>query len=245
MQSPHDISISAAIFGWNDPAGSLLAWRGWSVHDRVTSLRERIPMSDLPVYQDDGPLSAQANWVEPFHEIDNRYGHYLTFNYSYHNQLQIRLMHYDNNGDPLALKEQQYAWDTRYQSTAVQWHINQKLKLIGQYMTGSSDMGSIYYGAFIDFESWYIMAKYHLAQHVISFRYDDFEVRDRDHLFTDNNSEQGDAQALSYHYQLSKHSSLIAEVLRVNSTRPARMLWPSWPIDISETTWQLAYRQQF
>ena len=37
----HDFSVNAAVFMGNDPAGSLLAWKGWSVHDRQTRFGDK------------------------------------------------------------------------------------------------------------------------------------------------------------------------------------------------------------
>ena len=55
MESGHRLSVEAAAFFANDPAGALLAWKGWSVHDRQTGLQGILPLSPLPIIQPGSP----------------------------------------------------------------------------------------------------------------------------------------------------------------------------------------------
>ena len=64
LGSSHDVGFTAALFKGNDPAGSLLAWRGWSIGDRITGLTEPIRLADLPVYRPDGELPAQDRSIQ-------------------------------------------------------------------------------------------------------------------------------------------------------------------------------------
>jgi len=41
----HRLIFKASAFGWNDPAGSILAWRGWSIHDRQSRFGDKLPNS--------------------------------------------------------------------------------------------------------------------------------------------------------------------------------------------------------
>ena len=45
-----DLALTGAVFGGNDPCGSLLAWRGWAVGDRQTGRTDRLPLAPLPVF---------------------------------------------------------------------------------------------------------------------------------------------------------------------------------------------------
>ena len=67
----HTFSINVAAFMGNDPAGSLLAWKGWSVHDRQSRFSDDLPLPPLPQIQPDGMFSEQDPYVEPFQEIDD------------------------------------------------------------------------------------------------------------------------------------------------------------------------------
>jgi len=64
------------VFTANDPAGVLLAWRGWAVSGREAGLFERLPLAPLRVIQPNGSAFQQAPWVEPVHEIGGRPGIY-------------------------------------------------------------------------------------------------------------------------------------------------------------------------
>jgi hypothetical protein len=60
--SPHDFDVSYALFKANDPATSLLAWRGWSIGDRTTGLTEHLPFPNMPsVYGSTGIFDSQGN----------------------------------------------------------------------------------------------------------------------------------------------------------------------------------------
>ena len=43
-----EYSLGGALFGNNDPSGTLLAWRGWSLHDRQSGLSDRLPLTQIP-----------------------------------------------------------------------------------------------------------------------------------------------------------------------------------------------------
>jgi hypothetical protein len=66
----------AAIVG-NDPAGSLLTWKGWSVHDRQSRFSDDLPLAPLPQIQPGMMFGAQDPYVEPFQEIDDEPGFYV------------------------------------------------------------------------------------------------------------------------------------------------------------------------
>src|SRR6476646_1572801 len=67
------ITAMASVFGWNDPAGVLVADRGWALHDRVTGLidKPRIPDAIARAQR----LSIPQYTYEAL-EIDDRAGWY-------------------------------------------------------------------------------------------------------------------------------------------------------------------------
>ena len=86
----HEFGISAAMFWGNDPAGSLLAWKGWSLHDRQSRFSDKLPLPPLPQIQPGGMFEAQDPYVEPFREIDNNAGYYANFEWRIANRFLIR-----------------------------------------------------------------------------------------------------------------------------------------------------------
>ena len=90
------IGVRGAVFAANDPAGVLLAWRGWTISDREAGLFERLPLAPLPIISAAGAVPQQAPWFELRHEIDDRPGVYLGLDGALHDIGEARLMLYDN-----------------------------------------------------------------------------------------------------------------------------------------------------
>jgi hypothetical protein len=225
--SPHDVGVTAAIFNGNDPAGTLLAWRGWAVGDRITGASEAIRLADLPVYRADGPINKQTRDIHLFREIDGRVGYYLGANYAYADAVHLSFMHYDNRGDPLVVKAGQYSWATKFD------HVGLRMKLrawdvIFQYMSGSTMMGARAAG--VDYHAWYALASRQVGRGTFTVRYDQFGTRENDEIASDPNGEKGRAVALAYAHELSSSLSVVSELLLLRSTRAARLLVGESPL---------------
>jgi hypothetical protein len=222
--SAHSYGVTAAVFGANDPAGTLMAWRGWSISDRITGLREPITLADLPVFQPGGALPNQSRSVNVFRELDQRLGVYGTVHYAHAKGFEIAAMRYDNLADPLVLQSGQYAWRTRFN------HLSAKVTGVGgwdfamQALQGDTLMGPA--AVYLDFGAWYLLATRPLGPGTLAIRLDKFNATERreDILPGDPNTEDGQALALAYHWKVSSAVSLVTEYLVVQSERPARRL---------------------
>ncbi len=240
--SPHDFGLTLAVYGANDETGTLLAWRGWTISDRITGLTEPLMLADLPVYRPTGKLVKQHRTIHPFREIDGRLGYYATVNYGYSGWLEAAYMHYDNRADPLIVKDGQYAWDTHFD------HVSLKLKPYGQWeilaqaMKGSTFMGT--HGAQADFRSWYVLLSHPVGKATLSARVDYFNESEDDRIPSDPNGENGHALALAYARPLGPGLSLVTELLWVRSDRPARSLIGDAPHQ-NERSLSAALRWQF
>ena len=242
--SSHDIGFTAAVFKGNDPTGTLLAWRGWSLSDRITGLKEPIRLADLPVYGPGGALEAQDRSIHVFREIDNRPGYYFGAHYGYDGWLSVDAMHYDNRGDPLVLKQGQYSWHTRFDHLSARMHFGDKWVLLFQGLRGETAMGPN--AVRLRFDAWYAMASRPLGPGNLTLRYDRFRVREQstDLLPTDPNSEKGRALALAYLWPVNESISLVSEALVVRSSRVARTLIGE-PIGKTERSLVAAIRWHF
>ncbi len=220
--SPHAIGFTAAIFNGNDPAGTLLAWRGWSVGDRISGASEAIQLADLPVYRADGAINKQTRDIHVFREIDGRAGFYVGVNYGYADTAEVTLLHYDNRGDPLVVKAGQYSWATRFDHAGLRLRTAGQWEWLCQYMAGETRMGA--QAAGVDFRAWYGLASHRLGPGTLTVRYDRFATREHDNIASDPNSEQGSAVAFAYLYDVNSSLSVVSELLSVRSTRPARVL---------------------
>ncbi|WP_146204585.1 hypothetical protein [Massilia glaciei] len=221
LGQPHDVGFSASVFDGNDAAGSLLAWRGWSISDRITGLSEPLLMADLPVYRPDGRLKKQWRSIRVFKEIDDRIGFQLGAQYGYGGWLELAATKYDNRANPTIIKEGQYSWRVRFE------HVSARVRAKGwevlfQAMDGQTWMGAP--GAGVDFRAWFLLASHPVGAGKVSLRYDRFKLREDDVVPEDPNGEHGGAVALAYARPLTPKLTLVAEALAVDSTRPARAL---------------------
>lgn len=220
--SPHDFGLTAAIFNGNDPAGTLLAWRGWSISDRIGGRNEADQLVDLPVNRPDGAIPRQHRTIHPFREIDGRLGFYLGANYQYANQLELAFQHYDNRADPLVVKNGQYGWHTRFDHLSLVLRPAGKWEMLMQTMRGDTLMGDN--AVAIDYQAWYALLAHPLGPGKLAVRYDRFSTTEHDALPQDPNSEKGHALALAYSVDLRKNLAWTTEYLRVNSQREARRI---------------------
>ena len=226
--SPHEFEFFTALYYGNDPTGTLLAWKGWGVHDRQTRWNERLPLPPTPQLQAGTRLrEKQAPWAEPFLEIDHAPGYLAGIEWRYARRASIQLARYDNRTDPTVSANGQYGWETDFDQLALQVGLPWNLGFMAQWMRGNTKMGSFIpvFGSHAvdnDFEARYAMLTRQQNGHRFSLRYDDFSVDNLDGLPMDDNSESGDALTLAYIYDYSPRLQLAVEWLQVDSDRPAR-----------------------
>lgn len=223
--SPHTIELRAAVFAGNDPAGTLLAWKGWSMHDRQTRLGDELALARLPQIQPGTMFEKQAPVGEPFVETDDEAGYYVGAEWRLRRRALVALTHYDNRADPTSLREGQYGWRTVFDHLGVQVELPARVGLIVQWLFGTTAMGPAVGGAHlvdVAAESRFAMLTKDLNRHRVSVRYDEFETEDRDTTPSDSNAETGDAWTVAYRYAASRRLAVTAEWLTVDSTRPAR-----------------------
>lgn len=235
----HTFSVQGSVFWNNDPAGSLLAWKGWSLHDRQSRFRDRLPLPPLPVLEPDEMFEKQDPYVTPFREIDDRVGYYLNGEWRFANFFLLRAMHYDNGGEPTADKNGQYAWATKFDHIGVQMTLPADIVLIFQWMRGATDMGDVIDGAHeldVDYNSNFVLLSRSFGKHRISARIDHFEISDNDETFEDDNQEKGNAWTVSYQFAYSERMTMAVEWLQIKTHRSA---WKYYDIDTDATERQL------
>jgi hypothetical protein len=230
--SPHEIAAFAAGFYGNDPAGTLLFWRGWALHDRQTRLNDRVPMPPLPIWSSTGAIvGAAPQTVEPFEEIDDRPGAYAGVEWRYGRRALLQLAQYDNRADPYGHRDGQWGWQTAFTQVAAQVSLPAALGLIVQWLEGDTDWiagaranGTLSPGAELvedRFEAKFVMlTRLVRGLHRVSLRYDDFAMTRA--AIPAAPAERGHAWALAYRYERSARFTGGVEWLRV---RTRRDLW--------------------
>lgn len=250
--SAHRLDLFAAAFYGNDPSGTLLAWKGWGLHDRQTRLREQVPLAPLPVLAPGTQLRLhQEPHAQPFLEIDHEPGFHAGAEWRYAERISLAASRYDNRADPLATADGQYGWRTVFDHIAVRASLPWNLGLIAQWMRGTTAMGSVIgAGRRVvdnDYEAKFVMLTRRWPSFRLSFRIDEFEVNDADVLPSDNNYENGDAVTIAYMRELPAGLTLGVEWQQIASLRPARAYFGVEP-DTTERllrlqlSWQLSNR---
>lgn len=242
-----ETALTAAIYGNNDPAGVLLAWRGWAIHDRETGLFDRLPLADLPNFRPGtGSAPGQVAWVEPFHELDDRVGYYVGLNWSNDDGHKLRALFYDNRANSRVFDGKQYAWDTRFGSLAGSFSIGENTEVVAQAMLGRTTMAEFptFTVADNEFASAFVLLSQQWDQHRLSGRIEFFDIQDRDGTPDDPNQEHGRAFTLAYGFRPTDNQRITAEVLQITSNRRARVTF-GLPTKTNETLIQLSYRLFF
>lgn len=237
--SPHEVAFVLGAFGWNDPAGVLLAFRGFALHDRQTPVPGQLPFPGS--YYEGG-----SEEIEFFKEIDDRPGYYAGVSWRYAQTIELRALHYDNCGDPTAF-DGSFAWDTHFNVAGLRFEPGEHWTLIAQWLGGETIVGGA--GSFLPTQLWDLQTGFALASFAwgpsrISVRYDRFRTRQRQGFEIPNYDDTGHAASVAWLRDLGEHWQLAAEWLRIRSTFDEREEL-GLPATIDETQTQLVLRYFF
>jgi hypothetical protein len=208
-----DLQLTAAVFGWNDPAGTMLSAHGFAFHDRQTTLFGRVgaPQSD--------PALAKK---ELFHEIDHRPGYYVGAQARYLDRAVLEVLHYDNRGDPrvAAPAIRDFAWDTVFDAAALRLETANEWTVLLQALDGRTVIVPFTWLTW-EYESQSALLARRFGAHLVAARYDRFAVEFNGDPHAAG-SEDGHAWSLAYSYEPDDHWRFALEWLRVRSEVPAR-----------------------
>jgi hypothetical protein len=167
-------SLTAALFCCNDPAGVLIADRGWALDDRPSGLIEQIrePDATLILFGDTPPDRTPL-----FIEIDHRLGWYAGASWSMAGIGKAAFYRYDNAADPAAHQDEYFAWRTRFWSVGWESHWD-ALTLLAQGLSGDTAIEPFAgFVAVTKFKSAFVLAAYDLDDWRIAARVEAFQTR--------------------------------------------------------------------
>lgn len=231
--SAFDFGVNAAVFGWNDPAGIVIALRGFAMHDRQTPVFGRIGS-----YAYGGPDQR----VE-FAEIDHRPGYHVGGYVKHDSGVEVNGLHYDNRADPSVYMPsiQDYAWHTRFDTLGLRYDGARGTTLISQWMYGKTAAGPGA-GNEWDFETWFVLLAQTVGNHRFAARYDDFSTYQLASVWPGPLSEdEGHAVTLGWTWQVHEHLEIAAEWLEIHSDYTQRVVLGQ-PTQLDEHLLQLAVR---
>lgn len=221
------LRLYGAITRGNDPNGTLLAWRGFALHDRVTGFSDRLPLPALKSFDAPDLFPDQPPHVQPVREVDQKWtwstGVSLT-----HPRYRLKALYQPPTANPGAFDGEQYAWRTGYWALGVSRFFG-PVEVLAQGLEGETRMGVVAGGRnaiIANFQAGYVLASWTEsaeARHRLTLRYDAFRVRDRDDFtIEDPNDESGSAWTFAYAFAPAARHRITAELLRVDSTRTNR-----------------------
>ncbi len=221
------LRLFGAITRGNDPNGTLLAWRGFALHDRVSGFGDRLPLPPLKSFDLPYLFPDQPQQVQPMREVDRKWtwstGLSLT-----HPKYRIKALYQPQTANPAAFDGEQYAWRTGYWAVGAARSLG-PVEFLAQGLDGETRMGLVSGGrnaVVVKFQAAYFMASWTAsaeARHRLSARYDVFRVQDHDDFkVADANDESGSAWTVAYAFAPSPHHRVTAEFLRIDSTRNNR-----------------------
>lgn len=218
------LSVALAIFSHNDTAGALLAWHGWTHSYRQSIITDSFDIPNIIARREGNPLFNQAPSSTPFKEIDNRFGAHLYSEWNSQNRFKLNVGYYNNNGIPYIIKDGEYAWKTEFYHLGLNWRINNRTSVISQFLQGDTLMqtAGMYDVVNNSYNAASIMLTNSWDQHRLSFRLENFQVKDRDNTEFDNNNEKGDSLTINYQYKISRKLSLFIESNIIKSNRDSR-----------------------
>jgi hypothetical protein len=238
------LGFTGALFKHDDMAGTLLAYRGWALHDVRMTVGNHFP---LP------PLSAstapyQAPVTNPFWEVDGRAGYYARIDWQTPWPVSVYAFRYDNRGDRVSNYELQTAWRTRFWNVGALAALGSRTEARAQVLWGNTLVGpDTPFGVpvDVDFAAAYLLVGRELGGGKLSARGDWFETRDNSFVASDDNNEHGWSGTLAYRHPVTHFAELVVELLHVESERPARLLNAGVAPQQNQTQLQTALRVGF
>jgi len=217
------LSAGVALFGANDPAGEILASRGWSLSDLVAGIGSRLREPDAYATRIG---VAPPRRYDPFLEIDHRVGLYADAEWSSAQYGRLRVLYYDNRADPstyhsFGANDELFSWRTRFVSAGAQTRID-RLELIAQAMDGSTKVAPPGFASDTHFSAAYVLAGWNLGAWRPALRVDAFTTRQTP-AFPPRMAEHGSAVTFALNWRPREWLRLTGEALRIDSTRDQRL----------------------
>ncbi len=206
------LGLTAAAFGADSKAGTLLYASGWNLSDAITPLGGRVRLPKIY-----GPESASR----VFDEDDNRVGWYAGASWQMPEYGEISLLRYDNDAN-LDASATNRPWRTRFWSLGAKSELGD-FTILAQGMLGDA---SVAYDP-IDstttgFYAAYVLVGWQSGDWRIAGRLDRFGTAGYDDETRWNLSEHGLAGTLAVTWRPLDWMRITGEALRVDSTRAER-----------------------
>ncbi|HVQ10051.1 MAG TPA: hypothetical protein VMS43_16625 [Allosphingosinicella sp.] len=216
------ITATLALFGFNDTAGTLLAFRGWALHDQKSGAFSRQTLPPLNAFM----ATSQPRWTTPTLEIDGRPGFYGRLSWQLAAPVVLEAFYYSNRGDPEAITYNlQWGWDTRFLNLGARVDLGGRTRLLAQALAGTTEMGpeeNGHYWVETRFRAAYLRLTHRIGRVALSGRIDLFDTRQTGSQVAPDDGEEGWSATAALDWQLTDQAQLILEAMHNESERGAR-----------------------
>ncbi|HWA30771.1 MAG TPA: hypothetical protein VG867_06725 [Rhizomicrobium sp.] len=233
------LKFVAAGFGLNEPAGVMMADRGWTISDRPTGLFEelRIPDATLILFHKTPPDGSPI-----FAQYDGNVGWYAGAAWKAADGWRVEAYRYDNEANPSAHKDDYFAWRTKFWDFGASKQMD-TVTLLAQAVTGKTTIApSAAFQSTTDFDSAYLLFGWEKEEWRLAARLEEFHTRTTTSFGgSPATSEAGGALTLSASMLPNDWLKLTAEAIFLNSRRGERTIQSSDPRQ-GQTQLQLSAR---
>jgi hypothetical protein len=212
-----------ALVRQNDPAGELLAARGWSLSDQTSGIGTRVREPDVYAVDNGLPIPRRFN---PFLENDGRTGWYAGASWHAPGRAGITLLRYDNEADASTFgggASPVYSWRTKFWSFGAEMDVG-NIVFLGQALEGSTEIvPSPDFSTTTDFRAAYVLAGWNTGSVRPSLRLDAFSTEQLPRSIDNRVREHGNAITFALNWRPRDWLRLTGEALRVYSSRNQRV----------------------
>ena len=233
-------SAMGSLFCCNDPAGVLVADRGWVMDDRPAGLFERQRLPDATARMFHAPVPMRTG---EFDEIDNRVGWYWGLGWQMEDVGKITVVNYNNDGADDAVSARDASWATRFWSVGARTQLG-PVTLIAQGLTGDTGIESFGADHYTDFQAAYLLVSYQLDDWTMSLREDAFQTRSEQNPASPFN-EDGHALTIAVSWTAYQWLRLTGEWIVMSSRKGEYLLDGYASPNLTENQFQLSAKVFF
>jgi hypothetical protein len=235
------LGVQGAVFGLNEPAGALLADRGWAFDDRPAGLLGEPQIADALAQTFGKPTPLRE---QPFQQIDHQLGWYGGASLRQDGLGRAAVLYYDNRANPSAKAGSDFAWRTKFTSLGLESDIGDVV-LLSQVMFGQTAIApAANFSSATDFQSAYLLVGYYFGDFRIAGRADLFATQQHDNGRGGAIGEHGYALTMAGTWVPIRWLRLTTEIMRIESYRSAA-LTPGSGTNNSAVQLQLVARISF
>jgi hypothetical protein len=238
-----NFTTTAAVFEYNDTAGTLLSFRGWALDTLKATATADFPLPNRSAFLD----TAQQNETKSTDNVDHNPGWYARVAWAPPWPFGVSAFYYDNRGNPQAFQSDlQWGWRTRFWNLGLNADLTPTTKLLAQGMVGSTIMGFNVNGepwVHTDYQSAYVLVTQTIGPWAVTGRAETFATQEHGSEMPPGSGENGWALTAAARINLTRDLTLLGEVMNVESDRDNRVTLEGLPSPFeSQTVFQFSLR---